>query len=83
MQGVQHWLHVSFWKKIWRLELPGKVITFIWKVCREYIPTVVALVIKHVQVNIKCSWCLAKNEDATHILIDCSFARTIWTCGSE
>lgn len=54
VQGVYQWIHASFQKKMWKLELPGKVINFSWRVCRGRLPTVVALVMKRVQINIKC-----------------------------
>ena len=78
LQGVQQWEHAAFWRKIWALELPGKVINFAWRVCRGVLPTSVALLVKRVQINIKCPWCLVNNEDATHVLFDCSFARKVW-----
>ncbi|XP_074356209.1 uncharacterized protein LOC141695902 [Apium graveolens] len=38
----------------------------------------VALAAKRVQIDQKCTWCLMRNEDATHVLFDCSFAREVW-----
>ena len=60
------------------LELPGKVKNFIWRVCKSCLPTAVALAKKRVQIDLRCPWCLVRNEDATHVLFDCSFARTVW-----
>lgn len=61
------------------MELPGKVINFAWPICRGCLQTAMALIMKRVQVNIKCPWCLDKDEDATHVLFDYSFARSVWT----
>ncbi|KAL8113302.1 hypothetical protein AgCh_020567 [Apium graveolens] len=79
VQGIHQWSHTAFWKKIWSLELPGKVLNFDWRVCRGCLPTARDLVMKRVQINVKCPWCLVKDEDATHVLFDCSYARSVWT----
>lgn len=78
IQGEQVWPHALFWRKIWSLELPGKIINFMWRVCKSCLPTAVALAAKRVQIDKKCTWCLMRNEDATHVLFDCSFAREVW-----
>ncbi|XP_074371437.1 uncharacterized protein LOC141712407 [Apium graveolens] len=44
IQGQQNWVHTDFWKKVWSLELPGKVINFIWRVCKSCLPTVAHVV---------------------------------------
>ncbi|XP_074326652.1 uncharacterized protein LOC141664593 [Apium graveolens] len=31
IQGEQYWELASFWKNLWSLELPGKVINFVWR----------------------------------------------------
>ena len=54
------------------------MINFTWKVCRSELSTVMALAAKRVQIDTRCSWCLVRNEDATHVLFDCSFAWMVW-----
>lgn len=54
------------------------MINFAWRVCRGCLPTASDLIMKRVQINVKCPWCLVKDEDATHVLFDCSFARSVW-----
>lgn len=75
IQGEQIWPQASFWKKVWGLELPRKVIKFMWPVCQLCLPTIVALAMKRVQVDPICAWYLVQNEDATHVLFECPFAR--------
>ena len=79
LQGEQVCDHAAFWRKMWSLQLPSKITTFMWRVCRNCLPTAVNLASKRVQIDTKCSWCLVRNEDDTHVLFDCSFARTVWT----
>lgn len=33
----------DFWKRVWSLQLPGKMLNFIWRVCSNVLPTTVAL----------------------------------------
>lgn len=42
------------WKRIWSLQLPGKMLNFIWRACSNVLPTAVALQSKRVNVT---SWC--------------------------
>ncbi|XP_074374083.1 uncharacterized protein LOC141714463 [Apium graveolens] len=44
----------------------------------EVLPTVVALVEKHVNVNVICSWCQMYMEDDMHVLFKCCFASEVW-----
>ncbi|KAL8095515.1 hypothetical protein AgCh_036809 [Apium graveolens] len=76
--GEQHWPQASFWHKLWSLELLGKVTNFIWRVCRNVIPTDIALASKRVQISTKCPWCMVKDEDIAHVLFGCSFAHGVW-----
>ena len=69
----------TFWKKLWHLELPGKVRFFVWRTCRKCLPTAMALFEKRVDIDRRCSWCRVEQEDAKHALFDCSFARNVWT----
>ena len=67
-----------FWKRLWNLQLPGKVLNFLWRVCRGVLPTAEALVRKNVNMTKFCSWCQTEVEDEKHILFTCHFAREVW-----
>lgn len=77
--GEQNWPQVNFWKKLWSLDVPGKVVNFIWRACRSVIPKAVALEGKRVQIDTRCSWCLSQEEDIIHVLFRCSFAKKVWS----
>lgn len=77
--GEQSWTNAGFWKKLWSLDLPGKIISFMWRVCRMCLPTAVNLLKKRVEISSVCTWCLCRQEDEIHVLFDCSFARSVWT----
>lgn len=78
LQGENECTEKSFWKKLWSLQLPGKVINFLWRVCRNVLPTAEALMHKHVNVQNICSWCQLQNEDTLHVLFKYEFAKEVW-----
>ncbi|KAL8125037.1 hypothetical protein AgCh_012638 [Apium graveolens] len=71
-------LDASFWKKLWNLELPGKIHLFLWRTLRLCLPTNTALLEKKVNIDGQCSWCHVANETEKHILFECQFAREVW-----
>lgn len=57
-------------------------LNFLWRACRNVLPTAVELIHKKVHIIETCSWCRMFAEDAVHILFTCSFARDlIGECG--
>lgn len=78
VQGECDLTFSSFWKKLWSLKIPGKVVNFLWRVCRGCLPTMLALASKQVDVSTVCPWCHSANENDVHVLFECDFARTVW-----
>ncbi|XP_074351625.1 uncharacterized protein LOC141690750 [Apium graveolens] len=72
----------EFWRKLWNLKLPGKVLNLVWRACRDCLPTTQALALKRVNVPVMCPWCQLCEEDGVHVLFQCSFAREVWTTAS-
>ncbi|XP_023732085.1 uncharacterized protein LOC111879884 [Lactuca sativa] len=62
----------------WVKEIPIKVSTFIWRAKQERIPTSVALSKRGVNVtSTMCYHCGEVEETSDHMLIQCSYAKTI------
>lgn len=78
LQGVFDMEFSNFWKKLWSLKIPGKVATFLWRVCNGCLPTLVSLASKQVQVEYGCPSCRNEAESDLHVLFDCDFAKTVW-----
>lgn len=78
LQGEYDMTFNRFWKKLWSLRVPGKVVNFLWRLCRGCLPTLVALTLKHVNVDHRCPWCHSASEDDAHVLFECGFAKTVW-----
>lgn len=62
VQGPLDTTYAVFWKKLWNLQIPGKVVNFMWRVCRGCLPTLKALEMRRVNVNVRCPWCYSASE---------------------
>ena len=71
-------LDQKMWKKIWFINIPPKVQTFIWRACSNILPTKANLLRKKVQVDPTCSVCGQHEETTGHILWECPLARKVW-----
>ena len=67
------------WSSIWNLKVPPKVKNLLWRICRGCLPTRARLLDKGVNCPSTCVMCDENNyEDATHVLFDCTKARSVW-----
>lgn len=64
---------------MWSLNLPGKIVNFLWRVCRKVLPTTSDLIKKGVHIQQMCSWCHQRVKDAVHTVFSCYFARELWS----
>ena len=55
------------WNCIWSIKLPPKVKNFLWRVCRNCLPTRVRLQSKGVQCPAQCAVCEESDEDSSHL----------------
>lgn len=78
IRGENDESNANFWKNLWALKLPGKIVNFLWRACKVVLPTGVELVKKRVEVNVLCPLCRIYEEDAVHVLFGCKYAREIW-----
>lgn len=74
----------DMWKKLWSLKLPEKVTNFLWRLCKGCLPTNVALLAKHVNIETSCPWCHGEAETDVHVMFLCDFAKSVWqTTGAQ
>ncbi|XP_074346272.1 uncharacterized protein LOC141685047 [Apium graveolens] len=81
--GESNTSDAGFWKKLWNLDLPGKVHFFLWRTSRLCLPTGWALLNKRVNIDGKCPWCRIEEEDEKHVLFECQFVKELlilFTC---
>ena len=69
-----------FWKKVWSLPVPHKTRHFVWRACREALPTKVNLARRKVVLDDTCEACGLMAESAGHVLWGCVKAQEAWSC---
>lgn len=69
------------WSFIWNLKIPPKIKVFIWKVCKNILPTKTFLHsrLKNNSISTICRSCNSDQEDIQHIFKSCPRAKIIWT----
>ena len=65
------------WKSIWRLECPSKIKYFLWRACKNILPTNYCLARRKVAKWDGCAWC-GEKESSSHVLWDCKAATEVW-----
>jgi hypothetical protein len=71
----------SFWNRIWSSRVQPKIRNFIWRACRNILPTQTRLFDKQISYTFSCQWCEDEPETSDHVLWHCEFAQRVWaTC---
>ena len=70
-----HGYSSSLWNNIWSLQISFKVRNFLWRACRNCLPTKVALRSRYVDVFKACPVYNTGTKDSYHALVKCSFAK--------
>ncbi|CAN0860686.1 hypothetical protein LINGRAHAP2_LOCUS8012 [Linum grandiflorum] len=65
------------WKKIWKLNIPGKLKVFIWKISHNILPVGVKVCKRVSQVGDECPNC-GLQETIKHYFVECNWAASIW-----
>ena len=63
--------NVGFWREVWRLEVPSKVKNFVWRACKEALPTKANLCRRRIKPEATCEACKVENEDVSHVIFFC------------
>ena len=72
-------LYVSSWKKLWKLFLPPKIISFLWRLCNSCILVSVRQLDKGMNLPTCCVLCGQGPEHYWHIFYDCPYSSSCWT----
>lgn len=75
---VLHRTNPKGWNNLWKVEVPHKFRTFLWRVCNNNLPVRNALRCKGVNTTIICPMCEGDGEHLLHIFFDCSYAKECW-----
>ncbi|KAK3195485.1 hypothetical protein Dsin_026795 [Dipteronia sinensis] len=58
----------GWWKCLWWIDIPLKVKVFIWKACKDWIPTMLNLCRRGITINSICPLYASKDESSWHAL---------------
>ena len=67
----------NIWKSIWKLECPGKIKHFLWRACKNILPTNFCLARRKMSKWDGYAWC-GEKESSSHVLWDCKVATKVW-----
>ena len=69
----------GFWRDLWSLEVPSKVKNFVWRACREALPTKANFCRRKVITATIYENCMVMMEDCSHAIFFCSELQEAWT----
>jgi ribonuclease HI len=67
------------WNLLWSIKAPPKVKHFLWRICRNCIPTRVRLRTKGVDCPTVCALCNVEEEDSKHVFFNCPSSQNVWS----
>ncbi|XP_075633852.1 uncharacterized protein LOC142606374 [Castanea sativa] len=67
----------TMWKEIWKLNCPKKIKQFMWRSCKNILPTKHRLKSKGIITADECDFC-GLSETSGHTLWGCKFAAKVW-----
>jgi len=70
---------MGWWKKLWKMEVPNKVKHFVWRTCREALPTKANLSRRRIIPDGVCDRCETHRDDSSHALFFCFDVQVVWT----
>ncbi|XP_031120328.1 uncharacterized protein LOC116023467 [Ipomoea triloba] len=70
--------HFDMWIPLWKLKVPPKWKTFLWRAINDILPVTTNLLIKRVEVDPSCPKCGGAHEDVMHALVLCDFSQLVW-----
>lgn len=86
--GYQFWSQLNMthtaetdakgWNKLWNLNVPHKIRTFLWRFCTNNVPVRKLLRSRGVNLPITCPICNTDIEHLLHTFFDCTFAVAPW-----
>ena len=68
----------GLWKKIWDFPIPPKIRHFLWRACREALPTKSNLRRRKILVDPVCDECQSSEEDILQVVWNCPVIQQVW-----
>ena len=70
----------SFWRRIWSIPVPHKIRHFMWRACRNALPTKDNLLCRKIVQDEVCEDCKEATESVYHVLWECQKAKEAREC---
>ena len=67
----------SLWNLIWKLKCPNKIKQFMWRSCRDILPTKHRLKARGIHIEDDCDQC-GLSESTGHVFWGCKLAAKVW-----
>jgi ribonuclease HI len=67
------------WRNLWSLGIPNATKVFLWRACKNILPTKENLCKRRVLQEDTCIFCHRETEMVTHILWECPSTRDVWS----
>ena len=67
----------SLWKSVWQLRCPNKIKNFIWRACKDILPTKTKLRDRKIPLDVECDIC-GGVETTEHVFWSYELAAAIW-----
>lgn len=66
------------WKKLWKVQLPPKILHFIWRILHNCVATRDKLHKVVDNIDPLCPLCKCNDETCQHFLLDCPISKRLW-----
>ena len=70
--------HKRVWKEVWQMQAPPKIKNFLWRACRNVLPTKQALMRRKILEDLICERCKRAIQDSVHALWSCPKLDVVW-----
>ncbi|XP_031106177.1 uncharacterized protein LOC116010810 [Ipomoea triloba] len=70
------------WVSLWKIKVPPKWKTFLWRALSDILPVTTNLLLKRVEVDPTCPMCGQGHEDVMHALVMCDYSQLVWHVAS-
>ncbi|KAI4347889.1 hypothetical protein L6164_008665 [Bauhinia variegata] len=67
------------WKLLWKVDVPPKYKHFIWRCCKDMLPTTSALCRRGMDIPNECPCCCYEEETIIRALFGCEKSQVVWT----